>query len=88
MSVTSWMDQTGERGAIAPIFALILVILLIFAALTTDLGAAWAVRRTAQATVDAAVMAAATEYLRLLPPDEEKGVDEDRCGLISSVCVR
>ena len=74
MPVTSWMDQANERGAIAPIFALILVILLIFAALTTDLGAAWAVRRTAQATVDAAVMAAATEYLRALPPDEEKTV--------------
>ncbi len=69
------MDGANERGAIAPIFALILVILLIFAALTTDLGAAWAVRRTAQATVDAAVMAAATEYLRLLPPDEQKTVE-------------
>jgi hypothetical protein len=73
--VRSWKDQPGERGAVAPIFALILLILLIFAALATDLGAAWAERRTAQATVDAAVMAAATEYLRPIPPDEAGTVE-------------
>lgn len=65
----------NERGAVAPIFAFILLVLLIFAALATDLGAAWAERRTAQGTVDAAVMAAATEYLRPLPPDEAKTVE-------------
>lgn len=69
------MERADERGAIAPIFALILLILLVFAAFATDLGAAWAERRAAQATVDAAVMAAATEYLRSLPPDEQKTVE-------------
>lgn len=70
-----WKDPLNEGGAVAPIFALIVLVLLIFAALATDLGAAWAERRTAQATVDAATMAAATEYLRPIPPDEAKTVE-------------
>ena len=70
-----WNDRSDERGAVTLIFALILLILLIFAALATDLGAAWAQRRSAQTIVDAAVMGAATEYLRPLPPDEEKTVE-------------
>ncbi len=48
--------------------------LLIFAAFTVDLGAAWAERRSAQTTADASVMAAALEYLRTTAPTEEKTV--------------
>ncbi len=65
----------NERGAVAAIFALILLVLLIFAALAIDLGAAWAERRSVQSTVDAATMAAASEYLRPIPPDEVKTVE-------------
>ncbi len=63
-----------DSGAIIPIFALLIVVLLVFAAFTVDLGAAWAERRSAQTTADASVMAAALEYLRTTAPTEEKTV--------------
>ena len=51
----------NEDGAILPIVALLIVVLLVFAAFTVDLGAAWAERRHDQSAADAAVLAAATE---------------------------
>ncbi len=60
-----------ETGAILPIFALMLLMLLIFAAFAVDLGAAWAERREAQTAADAGVMSAALQYLDSTP-DEDK----------------
>jgi hypothetical protein len=57
----------SERGAVFPIVALIIVILLVFAAFTVDLGAAWAERRQDQSAVDAAAMAGALEYTKGTP---------------------
>ena len=45
--------RRDESGAILPIFALMLIMLLLFAALAVDLGAAWAQRRTSQTAADA-----------------------------------
>ena len=70
MSVIRRRVRRDEAGAILPIFALLLIMLLLFAALAVDLGAAWAQRRTSQTAADAGVMAAALEYLRPAPPDE------------------
>ena len=61
---------SGEEGAILPLFALLIVLLLVFAAFAVDLGSAWAQRRTSQTAADASVMAAALQYLRPAPPDE------------------
>lgn len=61
---------SGERGAILPLFALLIVLLLVFSAFAVDLGSAWAQRRTSQTAADASVMAAALQYLRPAPPDE------------------
>ncbi len=55
--------RESETGAILPIFALLIVVLLMFAAFTVDLGAAWAERRQDQTAVDAAAMGAALQYL-------------------------
>jgi len=63
-------DRSRESGAVLPIFALLIVILLAFAALAVDLGAAWAQRRQSQTAADAGVMAAALQYLRNTPPDQ------------------
>ncbi len=52
---------TDESGAILPLFALLIVVLLVFAALTVDLGAAWAERRHDQTAADAGALAAATQ---------------------------
>lgn len=53
----------NEAGAILPIFALMIVVLLVFAAFTVDLGSAWAERRQDQTAADAAAMAAGLQYL-------------------------
>jgi len=63
--------DSNEDGAIAVIVGLLLVVLLGFAALTVDLGAAWAERRQDQTAVDAAVMAGAIEYVRSNPTDAD-----------------
>lgn len=63
-------SRSSETGSIVPIFALTIVVLLIFAALAVDMGAAWAQRRESQTAADAGVMAAALQYLRNAPPDE------------------
>ena len=42
-----------ENGAVLPIVALLIVILLVFAAFTVDFGAAWAKRRQLQSAADA-----------------------------------
>jgi hypothetical protein len=51
-----------ETGAVLPIVAILIVVLLVFAAFTVDLGAAWAARRQLQSAADAGAMAGA------LPP--------------------
>lgn len=60
----------NEDGAILPLFALLIVLLLVFAAFAVDLGSAWAQRRTSQTAADASVMAAALQYLRPSPATE------------------
>ena len=59
-----------EAGAILPLTALLIVVLLLFAAFAVDLGSAWAERREAQTAADAGVMGAALQYL-VSPPDED-----------------
>lgn len=51
-----------ERGAVLVISAIVIVVLMIFAALTVDLGLAWAVRRGEQTAADVSVLAAAVEF--------------------------
>ena len=51
-------DLRSEDGAILPLFGLLIVVLLVFAAFTVDLGAAWAERRQLQSAADAGAMAA------------------------------
>jgi len=63
--------QLGEDGAVAVIVALFMIMLLAFAALTVDLGRAWAERRQDQTAADAAVMAGAIEYVRSNPTDAD-----------------
>ncbi len=70
MLVTNHRLVEDQRGSVLPIFALLIVILLVFAAFAVDLGAAWAQRRQSQTAADAGVMAAALEYLRDTPSDE------------------
>lgn len=66
------IDQSPghEAGAILPLTALLIVLLLVFAAFAVDLGAAWAERREAQTAADAGVMGAALQYL-VSTPDED-----------------
>lgn len=47
---------SSEDGAVMPIVALLIVILLVFAAFTVDLGAAWGQRTLNQSAADAGVM--------------------------------
>lgn len=63
-------DRAGESGAILPLTAILLVILLMFAAFAVDLGSAWAERREAQTAADAGVMGAALQFL-VATPDED-----------------
>ncbi len=53
----------GEAGAVLPIVALLIVILLVFAAFTVDLGAAWGQRTRNQSAADAGVLAGAVGVL-------------------------
>lgn len=62
MSLTRPKRMADETGAILPIFGLLIVVLLVFAAFTVDLGAAWAERRQLQSAADAGAMSA------VLPP--------------------
>jgi hypothetical protein len=62
-----------EAGAILPISALVLVVLMVFAALSVDLGAAWGQRTLNQTAVDGGVMAGAIGYVDD-PPDINEGV--------------
>lgn len=66
----SGSDQSRETGAILPLTALLIVVLLVFAAFAVDLGSAWAERREAQTAADAGVMGAALQYL-VSTPDED-----------------
>ncbi len=68
--MTAPLDRNSETGAILPLFAILIVILFVFAAFAVDLGAAWAERREAQTAADAGVMGAALEFL-VAPPDED-----------------
>lgn len=68
------LREEHEAGAILPLTAFLLVVLLMFAAFAVDLGAAWAERREAQTAVDAGVMAAALQYL-VATPDEDTTFD-------------
>jgi len=61
----------SEAGAVLPISALIILLLLVFAAFAVDLGAAWAERRQDQTAADAAAMAGAIEYVRSNPTEAE-----------------
>jgi len=69
------LRDAAERGAVLPLVVLLLFVLLGFAAFAVDLGAAWAVRRGAQTTADAAVLAGALEYLRPNPPTQQETVE-------------
>ncbi|MEN8040222.1 MAG: pilus assembly protein TadG-related protein [Actinomycetota bacterium] len=66
----------NEGGAILITAALSLVVLMVFAALTVDLGAAWAERRYDQSAADAAVLAAAVEASTLEAVTIQGLVDE------------
>jgi uncharacterized membrane protein len=69
------MKPRAERGAIIIMAAITLGVLIMFAALTVDLGAAWAQRRTNQSAVDAAVMAGGLEYVASGAASSAKVVD-------------
>ena len=62
---------TSEDGAILPLVGIMIIMLLVFAAFTVDLGAAWAERRQDQTAADAAAMAGAIEYVRSNPTEAE-----------------
>ncbi len=61
----------SEDGAFLPLFGIMIIVLLIFAAFAVDLGAAWAERRQDQTAADAAAMAGAIEYVRSNPTEAE-----------------
>lgn len=52
---------SDQQGAIAPIFAVLLPVLLMFAALAVDVGRAYALRTELEIAVDAAALAAASQ---------------------------
>ncbi|HSJ71239.1 MAG TPA: pilus assembly protein TadG-related protein [Acidimicrobiia bacterium] len=60
-----------ERGAVLVLVTLLMVVLFGFAGLAVDLGAAWAEKRQDQSAADAAAMAAAIEYVRGAPTDDD-----------------
>ncbi len=62
-----------ETGAILPIFALLIVVLLTFAAFAVDLGAAWGQRTLNQSAADAGVMAGGVAYIDN-PPFANPGI--------------
>ena len=63
MTIPGRTRQERERGAILPIFALVLIALVIMAAIVVDLGGAREIRRQGQGEIDAAALGAA----QLLP---------------------
>jgi hypothetical protein len=68
--------NSEESGAILIFAALSMVVLMVFAALTVDLGAAWAERRTDQSAADAGALAAAVEASTLTGVTIQTLVDE------------
>ena len=60
-----WAD---ERGQVAIVVALMLVVLLGFAALVVDVGLNWAARTQAQAAADAAALAGVIACPATQPP--------------------
>ena len=54
--------ESGERGQMMVMFALLLVVLIGFVALTIDVGFAFVERRNLQSAVDAAALAAAQDF--------------------------
>jgi hypothetical protein len=52
-----------ERGAVLPIVGLLIVVLIVFAAFTVDLGAAWSQQTRNQSAADAGVLAGAVGVL-------------------------
>lgn len=67
--------ERSERGAVLPIVALLIVVLLVFAAVTVDFGTAWAVRRGEQTAADTAVLAGAVEF-QTSGGDPQSAVDQ------------
>ena len=65
-----------EDGAILPIVALMIVILLVFAAFTVDLGAAWGQRTLNQSAADAGVMGGGIGFVGDSPQTNEEIVAE------------
>lgn len=60
-----------QAGAILPLFAIVIFVLLGFAAFGVDAGAAFAQRREAQSTADAAALAAGLEFLSQSSPTNQ-----------------
>jgi len=60
-----------ETGAILPLFAIAIFVLFGFAAFAVDAGAAFAQRRQAQSTADAAALAAGLEFLASSSPTNQ-----------------
>ncbi|MGI9528828.1 MAG: pilus assembly protein TadG-related protein [Acidimicrobiia bacterium] len=65
------MFDSRESGAILPLVALVIFILFGFAAFGVDAGAAFAQRRQAQSTADAAALAAGLEFLTSSSPTNQ-----------------
>lgn len=65
-----------EDGAVMPIIALLIVILLVFAAFTVDLGAAWGQRTRNQSAADAGVMGGGIGFIGEPPQTNEEIVAE------------
>ncbi|MEN8114149.1 MAG: Tad domain-containing protein [Actinomycetota bacterium] len=63
----------NETGAVLPIVAILIVVLLTFAAFAVDLGAAWAQRTTNQTAADAGVMAGGVSFIDN-PPYANAGI--------------
>jgi len=61
-STPSGERDSRERGAILVFSALVIVVLLGFAAVAVDMGMAWSVKRTEQTSADTSVLAAAVEF--------------------------
>ncbi len=66
----------SEDGAILPIVALMIVVLLVFAAFTVDLGAAWGQRTLNQSAADAGVMGGGIGFVGDTPQTNEEIVAE------------
>jgi len=67
-----------EDGAILPLIAILILVMLGFAAIGVDVSAAYAERRQAQSAADAGVMAGALMYLDPTNPSSSAVVDQVR----------